>query len=363
MMEEDIYWLWLCGMEDMTRRVIYKLLKYFGTPQSIYRAKEEEIMPYLPNALKDRWKQNQTLDWVKKLDEELEKKHIRFIHAGQRTYPEQFKNINDAPVGLFVKGRLPEAGTKNIAIIGSRKASFYGREVAAYFAKELVKHGIGVISGLACGIDGAAHRGAIENNGYTLGFIGGGIYSVYPKENYDLYMQMEQTGGIASEYPPDTPPLGRLFPERNRLISGISDGIIVVEAKQKSGTFITVDQGLEQGKNVYAVPGRITDANSVGCIRLIIDGARPVLSVDDILQDLNIAKRNNDNFINNTELTENSLAQSEKKVYSCLSLDPMYIDEIIAQTGLSVSVALSVLLGLELKGLVTEIVKNNYIKK
>lgn len=362
MKEQDIYWLWLCSIDDLTRAYIYKLLAYFGSPDDIYRTRGKEVEALLPESLKAKWERLKDLDRVNQLQAELTQDGIDFIHIGQKNYPEHLRVIPDAPPGLFIKGRLPEKDTKNIAIIGSRRASVYGKEVAAYFARELVNHKIGVVSGLAYGIDGAAHRSALEHHGYTLGFIGGGIYSMYPKENYDLYLEMEKWGGIVSEYPPNTPPLSRLFPERNRLISGISDGIIVVEARERSGTFITVDQGLEQGKNIYAVPGRITDKNSTGCIRLIADGAKPVTSVGDILQDLHMEKVNNDNFINKKELTENSLAQSEKKVYSCLSLDPVYIDEIISKTGMSVSNTLSILLSLELRGLVKQTVKNYYTK-
>lgn len=362
MTEESVYWLWLVGIESLSRGRLHKLLEYFGTPYDIYMAGDKEIMPFLPERLRAGWNGNKDLDSVIRLQRKLEADNITFLYYGHPMYPEKFVQMPDAPFGLFVKGRLPEKDSKNIAIIGARNATVYGKELARYFAKKLAQHGVGVISGLAAGIDGAGHRGALEGNGYTLGIIGGGIYSVYPRENYDLYQRLPVSGGIVSEYPPSAAPMAFRFPERNRLISGISDGILVVEAKEKSGTFITVDQGLEQGKNIYALPGRITDSNSRGCNRLIMEGARPVMDVEDILEELNLQAGYDDNFMNVMELTENSLAQAEKMVYSCLSLEPLYVDEIVKRTGMSVSDTLSVLLSLELKGVVRQVVNHFYIR-
>lgn len=362
MTDEEFYWLWFSSIDGLTRQYMYRLLGYYDTPANIYDADNKELDMLLPPEVMAEWQSNRQDKRVEALKRQLDEQRISFLYHGHLEYPERLKQIPDAPLCLYIKGRLPKEDQMHIAIVGSRSSTVYGREAAVYFARELAKRGIGIISGLARGIDGAAHEGALAAGGYTLGFIGGGIYSMYPRENYMLYRKMEQSGGIVSEYPPHTPPLGRLFPERNRLISGMSDGILVIEARRRSGTLITVDQGLEQGKNIYAVPGRITDKNSEGCIHLIRDGAKPVLSVEDILEDLKIANANNDNFINDIELTENSLAQSEKKVYSCLSLDPVYVDEVITRTGIPASKVLSVLLSLELKGFVKQVVKNYYIK-
>ncbi len=362
MREEAVYWLWLSGMEALTRKRIRKLLEYFGTPYDIYMAGDKEILPLLPKNLQSDWDRQKNLDLTVKQMEELKAANISFIYRGHSLYPEKLEKIPDAPISLFVKGRLPKEGSKNIAIIGSREASVYGTEIAGYFARRLAEHGVGVVSGLAAGIDGAGHRGALAGKGYTLGVIGGGIDSVYPRENYDLYQELERLGGIVSEYPPHVKPLAFQFPERNRLISGISDGVLVVEAKEKSGTFITVDQGLEQGKNIYAVPGRVTDKNSIGCIRLIREGAIPVVDVGDILEELNIRPLENDNFLKEAEDREKTLAKAEKIVYSCLSLEPTYVEDIILSCGMSVSDTLNILLSLELRGLVRQIVKNFYVR-
>lgn len=363
MTEEEFYWLWFSSIDGLTRRYMYRLLDTYDMPAQVYHADNTELKKLLPAGVMEKWQVNKQEKRVEILKKELDRRHIRFIYCGHKEYPEAFKHIPDAPLCLYVKGRLPEVGRKNIAIIGSRDATVYGREAALYFAGGLAKRGVGVVSGLARGIDGAAHSGALEAGGYTLGFIGGGIYSMYPEENYMLYQRMEQKGGIVSEYPPDTIPLGRLFPERNRLISGMSDGVLVIEAKRRSGTLITVDQGLEQGKNIYAVPGRITDKNSEGCIHLIRDGAKPVLTVEDILEDLKIPDTDGLCVNNDMAQTEIPLAQTEKKVYSCLSLDPVYVDDIIMSTGISASTVLSSLLSLELKGLVKQTINNYYIKR
>lgn len=363
MRAEEFYWLWFSSIDGLTRNYMYRLLEGYGTPENIYHADDGELSGILPAGVMKHWREDKQEKRVEELEKELKKQRISFVYSGHTGYPERLLHIPDAPLCLYVKGRLPEKSQKHIAIIGSRRSTAYGREAAVYFAGELAKRGVGIISGLASGVDAAAHRGALEAGGYTLGFIGGGIYSMYPRENYMLYQKMELTGGIVSEYPPKTPPLGRLFPERNRLISGMSDGVLVIEAGCRSGTLITVDQGLEQGKNIYAVPGRITDKNSEGCIRLIMDGAKPVLTVKDILEDLKIPDACETICRDEGRLEEISLAQSEKKVYSCLSLDPVYVDEIITGTGLAASEVSGTLFSLELKGLVRQTVKNYYIKR
>ncbi len=363
MKTEEFYWLWFSSIDGLTRNYMYHLLECYDAPVHVYEAADRELGQILPRDVMEQWSVNKQEKRVEALKRELEEQQISFIYSGHPEYPAQLKNIPDAPLCLYVKGRLPDVSQRHIAIIGSRRSTVYGREMAVFFAGELAKRGIGVISGLAMGIDGAAHNGALEAGGYTLGFIGGGIYSMYPRENYMLYGRMEKNGGIASEYPPNTPPLGRLFPERNRLISGMSDGVLVIEARKRSGTLITVDQGLEQGKNIYAVPGRITDKNSEGCLHLIRDGAKTVLAVEVILEDLKLPDMPEGNIKCRMKEEEISLAQSEKKVYSCLSLDPVYVDEIIARTGIPASRVLGILMTLELKGLVKQVMKNYYIKK
>ena len=239
--------------------------------------------------------------------------------------------------------------------------------MARFFGKELSKCGIGIISGLARGIDGMAHAGALEVEGYTLGVLGCGIDRIYPEENYRLFVQMEKSGGILSESNLGVLPVPGLFPQRNRLIAGLSDGILVVEAMEKSGTFITVDQGLEQGREIFALPGRITDKTSAGCNNLIKLGAHMITEVEDILEILQINRKNvhKTGKINDftAEVNKMSLAPLEKMVYSCLRIEPKYLDDIILETKITPQEVCATLNRLSVRGAVVETAKNYYAVK
>ena len=277
----------------------------------------------------------------------------------------EIKNIPDAPYGLYYKGSLPDDNKKSIAIIGSRNSTNYGRQMAKVFARELAGNDIIIISGLARGVDGMAHRGAVEAGGYTLGVLGCGIDIVYPQENYELFLEMEKNGGIISESNIGVKPYSSLFPQRNRIISGMADGILVVEAREKSGTFITVDQGLEQGKEIFAIPGRIIDDNSKGCNNLIKLGAHFVTDVSDILEVLGVADYTVDmnkkeiKICKNTRV-KNLLAPTEKMVYSVLSVEPKYIDDIIAETMIAPQEVCMYLNKMEMMGIIDEPSRNFY---
>ena len=289
----------------------------------------------------------------------LEEKGIHFIYHKDSEYPEKLKNIPDPPLALFYKGKLP-SDEKTIAIVGSRIPTVYGVEMANYFAKELGKRGISIISGMAYGVDVAAHQGALDGGGRTYGILGCGPDIVYPKENFDVYERMEVQGGIISEYKPGELPMSYRFPERNRIISGLADGVFVVEAKARSGSLITADQALEQGKEVFALPGRITDPLSEGCNWLIREGARIVTEPNHILEELYHLYENNEKNIN---ILDNLLDNREKIVYDCLSLDPKTVEEVINETNFAVSEVIGILYRLELNGYIKQVVKNHYIKK
>ena len=195
----------------------------------------------------------------------------------------------DPPDILYVKGILSKKlniYNMNIGVVGARNASVYGRELASFFGRELAKEGINIISGLALGIDGMSHRGALYAGGYTVGVLGCGIDVIYPRENAELFFEMYKNGAVISEYGPGVIPNPGFFPIRNRIISGLSDGLLVVEARKKSGSLITADLALEQGKQVYAIPGRITDKSSECTNNLIRQGAMCVVSPKEIIEDL-----------------------------------------------------------------------------
>ena len=270
---------------------------------------------------------------------ELLAQNIGFVIQEDGEYPEKLKKTFSAPRYFYYKGSLP-GEEPVVAIIGARKCSHYGSEIAWRIARELAQQGVGVISGLAYGVDKAAHDGALAGGGRTYGILGCGPDICYPKSHKDTYQRILTSGGcILSEYPPGTQPLSWFFPQRNRIIAGLSDGILVTEARKKSGTLITVSFGLEYGKNIYAVPGRIDDVLSEGCNYLIREGAKLTVSAADIIEDLIVVseakkKGNSVQKCRNYEFLKNILATNEKMVYASLRLMPKHIEEIQEETGL-----------------------------
>ncbi|MDO4803842.1 MAG: DNA-processing protein DprA [Lachnospiraceae bacterium] len=211
---------------------------------------------------------------------------MRYINRNSDQYPARLRDLPHMPDGLYVKGNLPDDNAPSVAIVGARMCSGYGRNTAFAFGKKMAECGISVISGMAIGIDGAAQEGALAGGGKTFAVLGCGADVCYPRSNINLYSQLPQHGGIISEFEPGTKPFPYNFPLRNRLISALSDVVVVVEAREKSGSLITVDYALEQGKSVYAVPGRVGDALSDGCNYLIAQGAGIAWSAEAILEEI-----------------------------------------------------------------------------
>lgn len=273
---------------------------------------------------------------------------IRMTCLSDEDYPEKLLHIYSAPVALFYKGRLPERKKPLIAIVGARACTERGRFLATRTGEELAEAGVGVISGLALGTDAAAHKGALRvKDGYTCAILGCGPDICYPLTNFELYSDMSRKGGVISEFIPGTAPLRNNFPQRNRIISGLSDGILVTEARVKSGSLITADMGLDQGKNIYALPGDPDSVMNAGTNRLIQLGAKLVRKTDDILEDLHIG------FVSSFQrmpLSEQVLESSEKIVYDTLCLVPRHITEIMRESGMSQNELFPVLLSLEMKG-------------
>lgn len=368
MTQEDFYWYWLTNIDGIGRDTIRRLLEVFGNPRFIYEADEGAVIPILKTQKqKNAFMVSRNKDKIQSSYQKLIGNKITFIHQDMPEYPKRLRVIPDAPYSLYVKGRLPEERRKAVAIIGARNCTQYGIEMARFFGRELSKCHVPIISGLARGIDGMAHVGALEASGYTLGILGGGIDQVYPKENYRLFIRMQQSGGILSENNMGVASSPGLFPQRNRLIAGLCDGILVVEAMEKSGTFITVDQGLEQGKEVFALPGRVMDAKSAGCNNLIKLGAHIVTEVEDILEILHIERKKVSklNDLNRTEeiAKKMSLAPIEKMVYSCLRIEPKYLDDIIDELKIAPQEICMVLNRLVVSGIIAETARNYYAIK
>ena len=284
-LENKKYWIWLSMLREVGNISKKKLLDKYKTPERIYTLTHEELtqLKWLNNKKIENILDKKIRDYLGKYIENMIRKEIDIITINERLYPKRLKEIYDAPVCIYIKGNKNILNQSMIGIIGCRQASEYGIKTAKYFSYNLSKKGIIIVSGLAKGIDSFSHIGTINANGKTIAVVGNGLDIVYPKENYYLEKQIiKKEGAIISEYPLGTEPEKINFPARNRIISGISKGVIVVEAKRKSGTLITVDFALEQGRDVYVVPGNINSINSVGTNDLIKQGARLVTNYEEI---------------------------------------------------------------------------------
>lgn len=289
----------------------------------------------------------------------LMEKGIGFVSAEQEEFPKRLQNIPGAPYALYYIGKLPEENIKTVAVVGARGRSAYGSEVAGRLAELLSAHGVQVVSGLAKGIDTDAHRGALEGMGETYAVLGCGVDICYPRENRYLFDRIASHGGILSEYPPGTQPVASHFPVRNRIISGLSDCVVVIEAREKSGSLITADFAMEQGKDVYALPGRITDALSAGCNKLIKQGAGIVQSVEDFLVDLDIISENQ---YTQLDLSKNILEKDERLVYSLTDFRPVGLGTLVEKTQLSITRLLEILEHLQAMGMIKETFTNYYVR-
>lgn len=283
----------------------------------------------------------------------------RKITGSDPEYPNRLKEIKSPPKELYIKGRLPDEKVLSVAIVGARECSPYGRRMAQEIGAELARAGIQIISGMARGIDGAAQGGALSAGGATFAVLGCGVDICYPSEHRKLYESLQKEGGILSELSPESPPLPQHFPARNRIISGLSDVVLVIEAREKSGSLITADLALEQGKDVYALPGPVNSNLSRGCNGLIKQGAGIVVSIEDFMEELHISYSGKMEKIEENKIL---LESAEKLVYTCLDLYPKNLGTLVGETDLTIPELLNVLFRLELKGYIQEISKNYYVK-
>lgn len=295
-------------------------------------------------------------DQLKQMDEY----DVRPVTIWDEDYPENLKNIFDPPAFLFVRGTLGESDRYSVAIVGTRDCTPYGKWMTETLAQELALRGITVVSGLARGIDTVAHKAALQNGGRTLAILGSGVDRIYPAENFKLAMQITEHGALISDYPMRTGPDAVNFPGRNRIISGISLGSVIVEAGEKSGALITSEYALEQNREVFAVPGNVNVPQSRGPHKLIRNGAKLVESVDDILIELEHKLQPLTKPAKKEKFLQ--LNFHEQSVYDCIANDPRHIDQISKTANLSVSETLSHLLSLELMGAVKQLSGKHFIK-
>lgn len=367
--------LWLDGDNSVSISLRKFLESEFGDAIQIFEKSDDILRECLQEKFSaqdiDYLLERKRKAYLDELVEQLNARNIFVLYPGMKAYPEKLLQIYDPPRLLYAKGCLDERinyQNQSIAIVGSREADVYSTESARVFSRELARRGVNIISGLARGIDSQAHIGCLEVDGYTVAVLGSGINVPYPRGNIELYEQIAKKGLVLSEYGLNVAPMHFQFPVRNRIISGLSDGVLVACAKKKSGSLITADAALEQGKTVYAFPGRPMDENSKGNNHLIKMGACCVTEPEDILIDLwgdfdaYKEEQNKQDLMNVEDFCQkNALAPMEKIVYSLLGLDPIHIDEVIERSRIGVTNTISTLYELEQKGFIKQPMKCYYI--
>lgn len=355
------YWLRLSRIE-LSPRAAAALIERFGGPEAIFDASERELKSVEQMTAKGIAKVLAPSPAA--IDRDLaliDKDDISVIPICSPDYPENLKQIFDPPIVLYVKGDFTDADNLAIAIVGSRRASTYGKSVTERIAKDLARRGITIVSGGARGIDTTAHKSALESGGRTVAFLGCGIDVTYPPENKNLFEAIAASGAVASEFPLGANPEPWRFPPRNRLISAMSNGVLVCQSPKSSGALITASYAAEHGKDIYAVPGNVDDERNSGCHKLIQDGALLVQSASDILRELGFDEADEE-CPRRTAMPVESLNETERKIAVLLSLEPTPVDEIIEKTGMPAPMVSGLLTVLEMKNVVRRVPGNSYVR-
>jgi DNA processing protein len=356
MTEDNFYWLALSLTPGVGSILIKRLLDRFKTPEAVFSAPMKELLKIEGLGEKvAREIQNGPLE--KGVERELSllgKVGGKIVTLKDDDYPKRLRDIYDPPALLYVRGELRREDTLAIAIVGSRKTSPYGRWITERIGQDLVRHGVTVVSGMARGIDSVAHMGALQGGGRTIAVLGCGVDVIYPSENRNLFTQIIEHGAALSEFPMGSPPEGGHFPRRNRIISGLSIGVVIVEAGSESGSLITANYALEQGREVFAIPGNVGAQGSRGTNQLIKEGAKLVESSEDILEEILPQWRREEKTLPITESSAPDLTEEEEILYKLLGETPLHIDAIIRESQLDPGKVSSLLLNLELKGLISQ---------
>ena len=356
-MSDLIYWLALNSLPDIGPVNARRLVSAFGSPEKIFQMPADELQKVEgvgANRSQGITGFNQW-DSVRKEIESADKKGVRLVTLHDADYPEGLRNIHDAPMVLYVRGDLRETDKYAVAMVGSRASTNYGIQIAERMGHKLASYGLTVVSGMARGIDTAAHKGALKGGGRTLAVLGSAIDVPYPASNRGLMRTIESSGAVISEFPFGTPPHKENFPRRNRIISALSFGVVVVEAARDSGSLITAACALDQGREVFAVPGNITSGNSRGTNDLIRKGAKLVESAEEVIEELRPQLKGalrEDVTAFEKKLPE--MTDDEKTLYQYLDSEPKHIDTITREKSMTTGKALSILLTLELKGVIRQ---------
>jgi len=354
----------LLEIKDLGSVSIRKIIQTFGSAHKVFYSEPEEIVSLTGIKLDTAKKIKSFSNWQKidDLTNQCEKKQIKILTINDESYPQLLKEIYDPPVVLFCKGILLSQDNFGLAVVGSRQLSDYGKRVTEKFAFELASCGITIVSGLARGIDSVAHISALSAQGRTIAVLGSGILKIYPPENKKLSEQIIQRGAILSEFYPETPPKRENFPKRNRIISGMTIGTLVTEATTNSGALITAKLALEQGREVFAVPGNITSKNSEGTNFLIKNGAKLVQKIEDILEEIKpFIPSLKESYISLESTIKVDLNDEENAIFSLLD-KPLNLEEIVLKTGFGISRILEILLKLEINGLISRF-EGKYIRR
>ncbi|HWH80459.1 MAG TPA: DNA-processing protein DprA [Candidatus Binatus sp.] len=356
-------WLALCRVKGLGCVSFKKLAARFSDPTKAFsasRAELEQVEDLRAEAIEGLVN---FAEWAE-VDDEISRARtagVTLIPFSDGRYPARLRMIADPPPLLYVKGELHERDDKSVAIVGSRSASDYGRRVARDLARGLAAMGFTVVSGMARGIDGMAHETALNAGGRTIAVLGSGIERAYPVEHQQLYQRISESGAIISELPIGTRPMAFNFPARNRLISGLSLGVVVVEATEKSGSLITASLAVDQGREVFAVPGEVGASRSRGAHRLIRQGAKLVENVDDILEEIAPQLLTRGNVARSAPLTLAPNASADaRKVFTLLQENSLQVDEVIERSGFPAGRVLEILLDLELQGYVRQLPGKKY---
>ena len=372
-MEPDRYlgWLALALTPGLGARMAGKLLRSFGSPDGIFSASLTSLeCQHLPAAVAQVIHSRQPMSAAAKEMALAEAAKCRLVTWDEPVYPQLLREIYDPPPLLYVKGNAELLNRHAISIVGTRRPTPYGNQMAERLARDLADRGLVIVSGLARGIDAAAHKGALSSvPGTTIGILGCGVDVIYPKENRKIFAEIEQRGAIISEFPMGAFPAPQNFPIRNRLIAGMARGVVVVEGAQYSGSLITARLAMESSREVFAVPGNVTQPMAFGPNQLIKQGAKLVASWEDVIEELPTPIRAEILPVETTDgaarasLVEQSLGPAGKALYAMLEVDSArHVDDLVEHSGLSSSEVLSSLFELEMKGLVQQLPGKQFLK-
>lgn len=349
-MKEKSYYLAFSNFSGIGPIKFEKLISEFGSAENAWKASKLDLELILKPALTSKFEVFRKEFEIEKYEDDLVKRKISYVCLSESSYPQRLKKIKNPPIILYSKGKTDfNSEHKFLAVVGTRNVTSYGRNVTEMFAGELASEGVVIVSGLAIGVDSLAHTACLNTGGITVAVLGNGVDICYPRENQKIYDRILESGGmIISEYPPGQEPAVGSFPARNRIVAGLSDGILVTEGAQDSGSLITANFGLEFGRKVFAVPGPITSSLSAAPLKLIEKGAKLVVTPDDVLKEFKIQKLKSKIESQKIE----SLDPDERRIYELIENESMGFDEIVRKLKLDSSKLATILSMMEIKGMI-----------